>query len=224
MQSKLKYTKIITYFIWKQFKIGKLYQDRFIQIVVNLLMGSQGHEPSVALWCRWRSCPYSGYDWWQVNWVWPVSVQVVLRLVHGFPADAVVLLTDQGAGAAVLHLEEAVVGVGLVIGATDRVVARRTDAVAALELEPLQTPLHWHHKHMLPATQAVWVKVVVLVKTLLYFNLILPPNSINNDWSKSTMREILLIRITLEDLRSCFSTSNLKNIKPKIWLRRSFRM
>lgn len=79
------------------------------------------------------------------------SVQIVFGLVRGLTANAVILFADQRPRPAVLHLQETIIAVRLLVRAADRVVQGRAHALTSLELEPGQTPFHGHHVHVFPA-------------------------------------------------------------------------
>lgn len=68
-----------------------------------------------------------------------------------FCFDLCIIIIVQGSytpGPAVLHFQEALVGVGLVIGAANGVVLGRADACAAGVLEARQAPFQWYHEHV----------------------------------------------------------------------------
>lgn len=73
----------------------------------------------------------------------------------------------QAAGMTVLHLEEAVVAVGLAVSATYRVIRGRAHSPAAEEGESREAPIHGHRIHMLPTVPGLhftFIAVYLLVR------------------------------------------------------------
>lgn len=70
-----------------------------------------------------------------------------------------VFLCNYASTAAVFNFQKTFIAVGHAVGATNRIVVRWTDLLAATEQETLHASLHGHHVHVFPEEGCIWKKI-----------------------------------------------------------------